>query len=285
MWWYYSCPMCSNQYKTSNVIKEKEIIIAPTPKKPILESTRTSLTIDDDSGNSVFNFADNVIIYKNSINVHIPETSVDLKDSIFNYLNSNQNKELQLIGWYKNGEINTNSEAQNYGQERANFIKFLLVDFGVNPDKISTSGEIHEYNYNSGEYKGGLELFFKEISETKALEIDKGITNKTLYTKFNSRKFIPDNTLQTYTADLKNYLEKHPSKSVEIIGHTDSLGAEIDNEIIGRDRATNVMNYFISQGIPESKLRSLSKGEMEPIAENTTNSGRSKNRRIEIKVN
>ena len=37
----------------------------------------------------------------------------------------------------------------------------------------------------------------------------------------------------------------------------DNFGDESDNEIIGRDRATNVMNHFISQGIATTKLKAL----------------------------
>ena len=285
MWWYYSCPICIVQNTTMYEPDKKNITIDKTTEKLTPKSNTSSLIINDDLGNIVFTFPDKVSIYKDTTNVLIPETAIGLKDSIFSYLNNNQNKELELIGWYKNGEFTNNIENQNFGLDRANNIKNILVKFGVNPDKISTVGAKNEFTYTSGKYTGGLELLFKDISESKALEINKGITSKTLYTKFNSRVFIPDNTLQTYTADLKNYLQKHPSKSVQIIGHTDSLGDENDNEIIGRDRATNVMNYFISQGITTSKLQALSKGEMSPISENSTNDGRSKNRRIEIIVN
>lgn len=283
MWWYYSCPICILQNTTGYEPEKKNISIDKVTEKPKLNTS--SFIINDDSGNIVFTFPDKISIYKDSTNVLIPETAIGLKDSIFNYLNNNQNKELELIGWYKNGEFTNNIENQNFGLSRANNIKKILVKYGINPDKISTIGVIHEFTYTSGKYTGGLELLFKDISESKVLKINKGITSKTLYTKFNSRVFIPDNTLQTYTADLKNYLQKHPGKSVQIIGHTDSLGDENDNEIIGRDRATNVMNYFISQGITKSKLQVLSKGEMSPIGENSTNDGRSKNRRIEIIVN
>lgn len=283
MWWYYSCSLCIVQNKAVSEPDNKNIAIDKITEIP--KSNTSSLIINDDSGDIVFTFPNKISIYKDSTSVLIPETAIDLKDSIFSYLNNNQNKELKLIGWYKDGEFTNNIEKQNFGLNRANNFKNILVKFGVNPDKISTIGVKHEFTYTSGKYIGGLELLFKNISESKALEINKGITSKTLYTKFNSRAFIPDNTLQTYTADLKNYLQEYQSKSVKIIGHTDSMGDENDNEIIGRDRATNVMNYFISQGITKSKLKALSKGEMSPISENSTNEGRSKNRRIEIIVN
>lgn len=284
MWWYYSCPMCIKD-ETIYKVQEKEHIINAIPEEKSQDTNAGFLTINNDSGSGIFKFTDYVTIYKGTDTVYIPSTSTSFKDSIFNYLNNNQNKQLQLIGWYKDGEWKNNNDSLNLGIDRANHIKNILIKYGINANKISVKGARHDYNYTTGTYKGGMELFFKEISKTKAQEIDNGITNKTLYTKFNSRKFIPNNTMLTYTADLKNYLQEHPSKSVKITGHTDSVGDEEANEVIGRDRAINVMNHFISQGIPNTKLKAASKGELAPIADNNTNEGRAKNRRIEITIN
>ena len=285
MWWYYSCPICeTNQNNTYQQI-EKEIIDEESVSKSKLNTPNSLFNITNENSNTIFSFQGQLKIFKDSTSVHIPESSISFKDSIFSYLNNNQNKQLQLVGWYKDGEWRNNNDSLNFGIDRANYIKNILVKFGINPDKISVRGAKQDYNYTTGIYNGGIELFFKDISETKTQEIDNGITHKTLYTKFNSREFIPDNTLLTYTADLKNYLQIHPNKSVTITGHTDSVGDESDNEIIGRDRATNVMNHFISQGIATTKLKALSKGELAPIAENNTKDGRAKNRRIEIIIN
>jgi len=285
MWWYYSCPLCNNQCETVYEIQEKEHIINDIPVIKSQGINTNSLTINNDSGDALFKFNDYLIIYKGTDSVHIPNTLISFKDSIFNYLNNNQNKQLQLVGWYKDGEWSNINDSINFGLNRANYIKKILVKFGVNTDKISVKGTKHSYNYKKGAYSGGMELYFKEISETKAEEINYGITHKTLYTKFNSRNFIPDNTLLTYTSDLKNYLQKHPNKSIKITGHTDSFGDEEANEIIGRDRATNVMNHFISQGISKTRIQVFTKGELDPITDNNSNEGRAKNRRIEIIVN
>ena len=74
-------------------------------------------------------------------------------------------------------------------------------------------------------------------------------------------------------------------KKVLIEGHTDDRGEAQDNFVIARDRATNVLDYLVSQGIDATKLTAISKGETAPLTENNTEEGRSKNRRIEIIVN
>jgi len=286
MWWYYSCPICETNHNNTYQQIEKEVIETDkTVITPIAKVNNSLFNITNENGNAIFSFQDQLKIFKDSTSVQIPESLAGIKDSIFNYLNNHQNKELHISGWYNNGEIRNNTDSLNFGLDRANYLKNMLVQFGLNTDKINTTGNQHDYEYTSGAYSGGIDLSFKEISETKAEAINKGITTKSLYTKFNSREFIPDNTLLTYTADLKNYLQKHPNKTVKITGHTDSVGEESDNQIIGIDRATNVMNHFISQGIPKTKLQAFSKGELAPIADNATNEGRAKNRRIEINVN
>jgi len=286
MWWYYSCPICETSHRQKNQqLKQENTNDVKVVEKPIFKINNSFLNITNKRGNKIFSFQDQLKIYKDSVSVYIPESLLGIKDSIFNYLNNNQNQELKITGWYKKGETKNNIDSLNFGIDRANHLKHTLVQFGLNADKINVSSNKQNYQYHSGTYNGGIELMFKEISITKAKIINKGITEKTLYTKFNSRAFIPDNTLLTYTADLKNYLISHPNKIVNITGHTDSTGEESDNEIIGIDRATNVMNHFIYQGIDKTKLQVFSKGELAPIANNTTNEGRAKNRRIEIIVN
>ena len=110
-------------------------------------------------------------------------------------------------------------------------------------------------------------------------------TNKILYSAFASKTFEADSTLQKYAVDLKKYLQKHPGKTVRIIGHTDDIGEAKSNVWFGSLRAKRVKDYLISTGIDAAKLSHDSKGEREPIADNTSEEGRAKNRRTEIIVN
>lgn len=292
MWWYYSCPMCSN-YTTDAVNQPPAVVQENTVNENTIQQNNSSATtenatafnIANEIGADVFNFAGNLQIFSANTNVHIPATSIAFKDSIFSYLNKYQNKELQITGWYKDQEWKENEASDNYGLYRADYLKDVLTDFGINPDKISIAAKKEHYTYSDGVFIGGVQLMFKELNESRLEQVNKGITNKTLYTRFNAREFIPDNTLIGYTADLKNYLKNNPNKLVKITGHTDNVGEESDNQIIGYDRAVNVMNHFINNGIAKEKLQAFSKGENAPIADNATKEGRAKNRRIEININ
>ena len=77
---------------------------------------------------------------------------------------------------------------------------------------------------------------------------------------------------------------KAAKKDIVIEGHTDSKGADKANQKLSLARAKAVHDYFVKQGVKDSKISPTGKGESEPIASNDTEAGRAKNRRIEIHI-
>ena len=76
------------------------------------------------------------------------------------------------------------------------------------------------------------------------------------------------------------YMNAHSKYTVDISGHTDSVGSEAYNQSLSGRRAKAVENYFINvSGIDQSRLTSRGAGELEPIDTNDTSEGRSNNRR------
>lgn len=82
---------------------------------------------------------------------------------------------------------------------------------------------------------------------------------------------------------VKEYKEKTNS-NISIIGHTDNEGDEELNKNLSCDRATQIKNYFISRGIAEKRLIVDCKGETQPSFDNTSEKGKTLNRRVEIKL-
>ncbi len=236
--------------------------------------------VRDANGKPLFSFPENLQINNKEGSVLISQSINEFKDSIFKYLNANQDMELLITG------LRNTTENSVIGLERANEVKAILEDFGVNADKLSVNDAIREFSYLAdGTFKGGINFTLKKLSNERLSEIESGIANKTLYSGFASKQFRADNTLQAYAFELKNYLDKYPNKKATIIGHTDSVGDNIANDWFGMERAKNVKRYLVSQGINEARLTALSKGEKEPIDTNGTLEGRRKNRRIEINAN
>jgi outer membrane protein OmpA-like peptidoglycan-associated protein len=81
-----------------------------------------------------------------------------------------------------------------------------------------------------------------------------------------------------------NYLFLHPERSVKISGHSDNTGKEAHNVILSKQRAEVVAEYLISNGIDVSRVESIGLGSSHPIALNTTDEGREKNRRVELLI-
>lgn len=70
--------------------------------------------------------------------------------------------------------------------------------------------------------------------------------------------------------------------AVHVIGHTDSTGTQSYNQQLSEKRATSVSRYLSRNGVERQRMRYSGRGENRPIDSNSTSSGRSKNRRVEI---
>ena len=77
-------------------------------------------------------------------------------------------------------------------------------------------------------------------------------------------------------------LQRYPDFRLEIIGHTDNVGSEINNLKLSQRRAQACYDYLLSRGISSNVMNSGGFGESNPIAPNDTKSGRSINRRVEF---
>ncbi len=84
--------------------------------------------------------------------------------------------------------------------------------------------------------------------------------------------------------DVVKILKDNTSLKLKIDGHTDNVGADDYNMKLSIGRAASVKNYLISKGIDASHLESEGFGETTPVADNNTAAGRTKNRRVEMKV-
>ncbi|WP_456460319.1 OmpA family protein [Reichenbachiella sp.] len=79
-------------------------------------------------------------------------------------------------------------------------------------------------------------------------------------------------------------LESDKINSIEISGHTDSVGDDDYNLELSKRRAWSVYSYFIANGIRASRLESVGYGETMPVAPNDTADNRRRNRRVEFKI-
>lgn len=77
-------------------------------------------------------------------------------------------------------------------------------------------------------------------------------------------------------------LNSNSNASIVLSGHTDNSGAETFNEKLSMQRAVEVKNYLVQNGIDESRLKTVGLGEMSPKASNNTIEGTALNRRVDF---
>lgn len=69
---------------------------------------------------------------------------------------------------------------------------------------------------------------------------------------------------------------------VRVIGHTDSTGSDAINLPLSVQRAQSVRDYLVARGVPSERILIDGVGSTKPVADNTTEAGRARNRRVEI---
>jgi len=81
---------------------------------------------------------------------------------------------------------------------------------------------------------------------------------------------------------IAHHLLKHQSIKIRISAHTCKLGSEEYNQELSERRAKAVADYLIRKGVPPPSIRWKGWGSSHPIADNSTEEGRNRNRRVEL---
>ena len=77
-------------------------------------------------------------------------------------------------------------------------------------------------------------------------------------------------------------LREQPNTELRIVGHTDSTGSDAVNNPLSLQRAASARDYLAARGVQANHIQIAGRGSYEPIADNGTDAGRAKNRRVEI---
>ena len=84
--------------------------------------------------------------------------------------------------------------------------------------------------------------------------------------------------------DLVTLLNSYPGASVEIQGHTDNNGTPESNKTLSQERANSVKRYLSAGGVSEARMTAVGYGQEMPLADNKTEAGKTKNRRVDFKL-
>ena len=124
------------------------------------------------------------------------------------------------------------------------------------------------------------------ISSPK-VQLPQPVVTKTTYqadTLFDFDKSVIKPEGKQVLDELVNKLKTIKLEVIIVVGHTDSIGTDAYNMKLGGRRAAAVQAYLVSKGVEKSRVYVESKGEKQPVADNKTDAGRAKNRRVEVEV-
>ena len=115
------------------------------------------------------------------------------------------------------------------------------------------------------------------------IKVGQTYTLNNIYYKTNSADLDPSSA--TVIEEFSEFLKENPSVKIEVHGHTDNVGDEKSNLALSTDRAFGVRDQLLAKGIDEKRLLNFKGfGASKPIADNSTEAGRAKNRRTEFVI-
>ncbi|MCL9804068.1 OmpA family protein [Flavobacterium amniphilum] len=213
--------------------------------------------------------------------------------------------------WYKmfKGQQGTkNGLTYNMGGSKvfnyADAMQYFGMSDGVNRYKSvynQVSGyltELNPFNFNENVgkvvgYEEAVNLFFlKNINDIESTSADKADYSKQSTEimasgewkiNFSSGSTTIQNNSTRDLEKIYNLLIQAENSKLTIVGHTDNVGKAESNVVLSKGRAQAVVDYLKQKGIPESRFQMIDgKGSNEPVADNTSESGKAKNRRVVI---
>jgi outer membrane protein OmpA-like peptidoglycan-associated protein len=102
---------------------------------------------------------------------------------------------------------------------------------------------------------------------------------------FASDSYVIPDTAQKHLDELIAYLMRHQKVKLQLFGYTDNKGDKDYNQKLSTNRAENVMNYLTARKITIKRISISGFNFERPTADNTSEQGRSRNRRVEISLN
>lgn len=201
--------------------------------------------------------------------------------------------------------------------EKAALLHVVVTDFSENPRpnevvifRAEASGKAVKRKTNAeGKFdillpKGDTYAIqyqdFLQKRDYSSIEIpsDKGLMEATLEVQYEDEEeqiYELDITYETDKAviyprsyplldELVELMKDKPEVVIEVAGHTDSDGSAEHNLQLSRDRAASVKKYLLAKGITAGRVQSVGYGETRPLVENTSDKGKARNRRTEIRI-
>jgi outer membrane protein OmpA-like peptidoglycan-associated protein len=170
----------------------------------------------------------------------------------------------------------------------------------VKSEVATTSGFINTSLFNNDVYTITVESFgyqpktftikldnypLDRITRNYALSMIKvgaSVTLNNIYFEKASAMLLPESKPEL--EKIFQFMNSNPKIAIELSGHTSSEGKDDYNMQLSSERANAIKSWLTEKGIDENRINAIGYGKTKPVADNSTEEGRKKNRRVELKV-
>lgn len=142
--------------------------------------------------------------------------------------------------------------------------------------------DVELYCLTCGQTKQIGDIAITKTQDTTAYAVGSVVVLENIFFEFDKSVLLPQSYVELH--NLINLLNKHSDMKIELSGHTDNKGKDRYNMELSLNRAKAVYDYLILAGIDKKRLKYKGYGAKQPIADNKTEEGRAKNRRVEFKI-
>jgi OOP family OmpA-OmpF porin len=126
------------------------------------------------------------------------------------------------------------------------------------------------------------QLMKQEVTASAMLDSLNQQGHVALYINFDTGKATIRPESEPIIAQIVEMMNSNPELKLSVEGHTDNVGNPTSNQTLSEERAKAVVAAISAQGIAAERLSSVGHGQNMPIADNNTEEGRAKNRRVEL---
>lgn len=222
-----------------------------------------------------------------------PAPVQQLLDSLAGYMQVHPDLDLEITGSFALSEAPDAEGPRNLGLIRANVLRQWLADQGIAENRLIKSYQVlPDSAFRQDSLAGGIALRLVDPARALPVPAD-SLPGAPPAPEFQSRDcyFALGSPLLALDEDLRRYitasiqtLRADSSRTLVLTGHTDNSGGTARNRVLSLERAETVKRYFIEFGLPAGRIRTRGRGAAEPVAPNTTETGRAQNRRVEVRV-
>lgn len=128
-----------------------------------------------------------------------------------------------------------------------------------------------------------MEGMQQEIAANEMFEKINSGNALSLYINFETGKSIIKSESQNIVDELYQMMKDNQVLKISIEGHTDNVGDKASNQSLSENRAASLKAALVKKGISTDRIKTVGFGQDKPVADNSTEDGKAKNRRVEIK--